>query len=87
MDQGSLIWIQYMRFSRRAEGVNVSRRLFTHRARKWPRCAWQVSRPQFASQQTVLSEVLTAAFHLRVQRQDHVHLHVPRGRDGLLLCI
>ncbi|EIE19849.1 Suf-domain-containing protein, partial [Coccomyxa subellipsoidea C-169] len=38
---GGLAWVQYMRWSRRAESVNASRKLFV-RCRKWPECPWQV---------------------------------------------
>eukprot|EP00879_Flechtneria_rotunda_P025212 GHRR01026781.1.p1 GENE.GHRR01026781.1~~GHRR01026781.1.p1 ORF type:complete len:542 (+),score=148.52 GHRR01026781.1:427-2052(+) len=39
-DQHALVWVQYMRFSRRIESINFARRLFI-RARK-ARCPWQV---------------------------------------------
>jgi hypothetical protein len=41
---GGLAWVQYMRWSRRAESVNASRKLFV-RCRKWPNCPWQVRPP------------------------------------------
>ena len=40
-DLAGLAWIQYMRWARRADSVNASRKLFV-KARKWPRCPWQV---------------------------------------------
>ncbi|PRW58683.1 Suf-domain-containing [Chlorella sorokiniana] len=39
-EQGTLAWIQYMRFARRAEGIMAARKLFM-RARKWPDMRWQ----------------------------------------------
>lgn len=39
-DLGALAWIQYMRWARRADSVNASRKLFV-KARKWPQCPWQ----------------------------------------------
>ncbi|KAK9824661.1 hypothetical protein WJX72_012141 [[Myrmecia] bisecta] len=38
---GSLIWIQYMRFAKRAKDLKSSRQIFM-RARKWDKCGWQV---------------------------------------------
>lgn len=38
---GALVWIQYMRFSRRSENVKASRKLFL-RAKKWRSCPWHV---------------------------------------------
>ena len=40
-DLAGLAWIQYMRWARRADSVNASRKLFV-KARKWPQCSWQV---------------------------------------------
>jgi len=40
-DLMGLAWIQYMRWARRADSVNASRKLFV-KARKWPQCPWQV---------------------------------------------
>ena len=40
-DLAGLAWIQYMRWARRADSVNASRKLFV-KARKWPHCPWQV---------------------------------------------
>ncbi|PSC73688.1 Suf-domain-containing [Micractinium conductrix] len=39
-EAGTLAWIQYMRFARRAEGIMAARKLFM-RARKWPAMGWQ----------------------------------------------
>lgn len=38
--QGTLVWIQYMRFARRVEGLMAARKLFL-RARKWPLLRWE----------------------------------------------
>ncbi|KAK9838494.1 hypothetical protein WJX81_002771 [Elliptochloris bilobata] len=38
---GSLAWVHYMRWARRADGLAASRKLFI-RSRKWPACGWQV---------------------------------------------
>ncbi|CAL8466443.1 g5979 [Coccomyxa elongata] len=38
---GGLAWIQYMRWARRADSVNASRKVFV-RCRKWRECPWQV---------------------------------------------
>lgn len=38
---GALAWIQYMRWARRADSVNASRKIFV-RCRKWRECPWQV---------------------------------------------
>jgi hypothetical protein len=40
-DLAGLAWIQYMRWARRADSVNASRKLLV-KARKWPHCPWQV---------------------------------------------
>ena len=40
-EEGSLVWMRYMRFVRRTETIPASRKMFM-RARKWPRCSWQV---------------------------------------------
>ena len=39
-EEGSLVWMRYMRFVRRTDTIPASRKLFM-RARKWPRCSWQ----------------------------------------------
>ena len=39
-EDGTLIWIQYMRFTRRVDGIMAARKLFL-RARKWPGLQWQ----------------------------------------------
>jgi hypothetical protein len=41
---GGLAWIQYMRWARRVETVNDSRKIFV-RSRRWPECPWQVRNP------------------------------------------
>ena len=47
-DLAGLAWIQYMRWARRADSVNASRKLFV-KARKWPQCSWQVRSMHFMS--------------------------------------
>jgi hypothetical protein len=39
-EAGTLAWIQYMRFARRAGGITAARRLFL-RARRWPALRWE----------------------------------------------
>lgn len=39
-EQGTLVWIQYMRFARRVEGLMAARKLFL-RARKWSALRWE----------------------------------------------
>ncbi|GAB4817721.1 hypothetical protein N2152v2_004767 [Parachlorella kessleri] len=39
-EQGTLAWIQYMRFSRRTENIMAARKVFM-RARKYPELSWQ----------------------------------------------
>ncbi|KAI3433457.1 hypothetical protein D9Q98_003270 [Chlorella vulgaris] len=39
-EEGTLAWIQYMRFARRTEGIMAARKLFM-RARKWGAMRWQ----------------------------------------------
>ena len=41
-EAGTLVWIQFMRFSRRVDGVAASRKVFL-RARRWHGCSWQVA--------------------------------------------
>ena len=41
-EPGTLVWIQFMRFSRRVDGVAASRKVFL-RARRWHGCSWQVA--------------------------------------------
>lgn len=39
-EAGTLLWIQYMCFARRVDGVAMSRKIFL-RARRWHGCSWQ----------------------------------------------
>ncbi len=39
--EGSLVFVHFMRFARRAEDVPSSRKVFL-RARNWAPCTWQV---------------------------------------------
>lgn len=43
-DAGTLVWTQYLCFSRRVDGVQASRKIFL-RARRWHGCSWQVLGP------------------------------------------
>jgi cleavage stimulation factor subunit 3 len=39
-EQGTLLWIQYMRFTQRVDGILAARKLFL-KARKWPKLRWE----------------------------------------------